>query len=224
MAAGTYSSPTDHLVLRIDPNPAASITGGFATGALVYDVTSYWSLTGTQVHSFSPPLELVLANTTGDSNAVPATFENGSWRPIAVVPASAILPSGRADGYFVGPDGIHILTTHLSEFTLLHDRFPPPPPAGFVGVVAADGLTLRWVPGDDETGAVAQVQLYVDGAHTTSFDTTQFETKLGPIAAGDPRTFTMTETDRAGTSAPTPTACARYHRSPDSRSTTRSKP
>ena len=197
MATGTYSSPTDHLVLRIDPNPAASIAGGFATGALVYDVTSYWSLTGTQVHSFSPPLELVLTNTTGDSNAVPATFENGSWRPIAVVPASAILPSGRADGYFVGPDGIHILTTHLSEFTLFHDRFPPPPPAGFVGVVAADGLTLRWVPGDDETGAVAQVQLYVDGAHTTSFDTTQFETKLGPIAAGDPRTFTMTETDRA---------------------------
>ena len=197
MATGTYSSPTDHLVLRIDPNPAASITGGFATGALVYDVTSYWSLTGTQVHSFSPPLELVLTNTTGDSNAVPATFENGSWRPIAVAPASAILPSGRADGYFVGPDGIHILTTHLSEFTLFHDRFPPPPPAGFVGVVAADGLTLRWVPGDDETGAIAQVQLYVDGAHTTSFDTTQFETKLGPIAAGDPRTFTMTETDRA---------------------------
>jgi hypothetical protein len=54
------------------------------------------------------------------------------------VPASAILPSRRADGYFCRPDGIHILTTHLSEFTLLHDRFPPPPPAGFVGVVAAD--------------------------------------------------------------------------------------
>ena len=197
MATGTYSSPADHLVLRIDPKPAASIAGGFATGALVYDVTSYWSLTGAQVHSFSPPLELVLTNTTGDSNVVPTTHENGSWRPIAVVPASAILPSRRADGYFVGPDGIHILTTHLSEFTLLHDHFPPPPPADFVGVVAADGLTLRWVPGDDETGAVAQVQLYVDGAHTTSFDSTQFETKLGPIAAGDPRTFTLTETDRA---------------------------
>ena len=53
------------------------------------------------------------------------------------------------------------------------------------------------MPGENETGAIAQVQLYVDGAHITSFDTTQFETKLGPIAAGDPRTFTMTETDPA---------------------------
>ena len=75
MATGTNSSPTDHLVLRIDPSPAASITGGFATGALVYDVTGYWSLAGTPVHSFSPPLELLLTNTAGDSNAVPATLE-----------------------------------------------------------------------------------------------------------------------------------------------------
>jgi Bacterial Ig domain len=198
MAPGTYSSSTDHLVLRIDPNPPATISGGFATSALVYDVTCYWSLTAIQVHSFAPPLELVLKNTTGDQNVLPATFESGAWRPLEFLPTPGSLPLGRSDGYFIGSDGIHILTTHLSQFTLLHDLFPPTPPTGFVGIVAADGLTLRWVPGIDQTGPAAQVQLYVDGVATANFDATQFETKLGPIAAGDPRTFTLTDTDHAG--------------------------
>ena len=195
---GTYSSSTDHLVLRIDPSPPASIGGGFATSALVYDVTCYWSLTGVQLHSFSRPLEIVLANPTGDPTAVPATFENGAWRPIPVVPTPGTLPLGWSDGTFAGPGGIHVLTTHLSQFTLLHDRFPPPLPRDVNGVVAADGLTLRWAPGIDPTVPIAQVQLYVDGGWFANFDATQYETKMGPIAAGDPRTFKFTETDLAG--------------------------
>ena len=95
---------------------------------------------------------------------MPATFENGAWRPIPPVPAAGSLPPGWSDGYFAGAGSDHILTTHLSEFTLLHDRFPPPPPRDVVGVVAADGLTLRWAPGNDASGPIAQVQLYVDGA------------------------------------------------------------
>jgi hypothetical protein len=201
---GAYLSSTDHLVLRIDPNPPAAIGGGFAAGALVYDVTCYWSLTGTRLHSFSAPLEIVLANTTGDPTSVPATFEGGVWRPIPVVPTPGTLPPGWSDGTFAGPGGIHILTTHLSEFTLLHDRFPPPSPRDVNGVVAADGLTLRWAPGNDPIGPIAQVQLYVDGAWIADFDATQYETKMGSIAAGDPRTFMFTETDLAGNvSAPT---------------------
>ena len=195
---GTISSSTDHLVLRIDPNPPAVIGGGFATNTLVYDVTCYWSLTGVQVHSFSPPLEIVLANPPGDATLVPATFENGAWRPIPVVPTPGSLPLGWNDGYFAGPGGIHILTTHLSLFTLLHDRFPPPPPRDVQGGVAADGLTLRWAPGIDPTGPINQVQLYVDGTWIANFNVTQYETKMGPIAAGDSRTFTFTETDLAG--------------------------
>src|SRR4029077_628605 len=62
----------------------------------------------------------------------------------------------------------------------------------------ADGLTLRWVPGYDASGPIAHVQLYVDGVLTTSFDPTQFETKLGAILAGDSRTFSFTDTDAAG--------------------------
>jgi hypothetical protein len=194
---GAYSSSSDHLVLRVDPNPAAVLGGGFATDSLVYDVSYYWSLTGVELHSVASPLVIVLANPGGGA-LVPATFQNGVWRPIPLVPTPGVLPPGWNDGYFAGPGGIHILTKHLSEFTLLNDRFPPPPPRDVVGVVAADGLTLRWVPGLDPTGAIAQVQLYVDGTRTTIFDATQFETKLGPILAGDPRTFTFTETDRVG--------------------------
>ena len=193
----TWSLP-DHLVLRIDPNPPAAIAGGFATSTLVYDVTCYWSLTGVQMHSFSPPLEIVLANPSGDPTFEPATFESGAWRPIPLMPTPGSLPLGWSDGYFAGQGGIHILTTHLSLFTLLRDRFPPPPPRDVEGDVAEDGLTLRWAPGIDPTGPINQVQLYVDGTWMRNFDVTQYETKMGPIAAGDSRTFTFTETDLAG--------------------------
>ena len=194
---GAYTSSSDHLVLRVDPNPPAVVSGGFATDSLVYDVSYYWSLTGVELHSVASPLEIVLAN-PGGANLVPTTFQNGVWRPIPLVPTPGVLPPGWSDGYYAGPGEIHILTRHLSDFTLLNDRFPPSPPRDEVGVVAADGLTLRWVPGTDPSGAIAQVQLYVDGTRTASFDATQFETKLGPILAGDPRTFTFTETDSAG--------------------------
>jgi hypothetical protein len=189
MRSGTYSSTSDQLVVRIDPGLPASLDGTLSTGLPVYDITSSWSLTGAQVHTFSPPLEIVLANPSGDVNAVPATFQNGTWRPIPLIAADGLLPFWLADGYFVAADGIHVVTTHLSEFTVLHD--------GFSATVAADGLTLRWLPGADTTGA-AHVQLYVGDENVATFDATQFETKIGPIAAGDPRVFTLTDTDRAG--------------------------
>ncbi len=194
---GSYSSSSDHLVLRIDPNPPAAVDGGFATNALVYDISYYWSLSGVQVHSVASPLEIVLAE-PGGANLVPATFQNGAWRPIPLVPTPGVLLPGWSDGYYNGPGGFHILTMHLSEFTVLNDRYAPTPPRDVVGVVASDGLTFRWVPGSDPAGAIAQVQLYVDGTNTASFNKTQFETKLGPILAGDPRTFSFTETDTAG--------------------------
>jgi chitinase len=194
---GAYSSSNDHLVLRLDPSPPAVVDGGFAANQPVYDISSYWSLTGEALHAFTSPLEIVLAN-AANSAFVPSTFQNGTWRAIPLVPTPGSLPAGWSDGYFATPGAIHILTLHLSDFTLLNDRFPPPPPRDTVGVVGADGLTLRWVPGTDLTGPIAQVQLYVDGTRVTTFDATQFETKLGPILAGDPRTFALTETDAAG--------------------------
>jgi len=205
-ATATIDAPSgsgDHLVIRIDPSPPAIVGGGFATGSLVYDVSAYWSLSGAQLHAFATPIEIVLSNPTADPSLVPATFENGAWRPLPLV-SPGVLPDGWSDGWFPGAGGIHVLTRHLTQFTLLHDRFPPPPPRDVNGVVAADGLTLRWAPGIDPTGPIYQVQLYVDGTWLQTFDVTQFETKLGPIAAGDPRTFVFTDDDYAGNvSAPT---------------------
>ena len=209
----------DHLVLRVDPSPPAVVGGGFSTGSLVYDVTCYWSLAGTEVHAFASPLEIVLANPTGDATVVPATYENGAWRPIPVVPTPGILPPGWSDGAFAGPGGIHVLTRHLTEFTLLHDRFPPPPPRDVNGVVAADGLTLRWAPGIDTTGPIDQVQLYVDGAWLSNFDTTQYETKMGTDRRGRPaqlhvhRDRSRRERQRLDDGA----ACAAAARGPNSR-------
>jgi len=202
VAPSTGSS--DHLVIRIDPNPPAVVGGGLSTGSLVYDVTCYWSQTGVEVHTFTAPIEIVLSNPTNDPTLVPATLENGAWRPLPLVPTAGVLPAGWNDGFYAGSGEIHVLTRHLSEFTLLHDRFPPPPPRDVNGVVASDGLTLRWAPGFDPVGPIHQVQLYVDGTWIQNFDTTQFETKMGQITAGDPRTFVFTEDDFAGNvSAPT---------------------
>ena len=118
----THTGSADHLVLRIDPEPPG-VAGDFTSGLNVYDVTSYWSLTGIALHSFSAPLEIALSNPTGEP-LVPATFENGAWRAIPAVPVVGSLPPSWSDGYFAGPGATHILTTHLSEFTLLHDRSP----------------------------------------------------------------------------------------------------
>ena len=63
MVPGTYSSSTDYLVLRVDPNPVASISDGSPAGALVYDFSCYWSLTGIQV-----PLILAAARARADEH------------------------------------------------------------------------------------------------------------------------------------------------------------
>ena len=162
---------------------------------------------------------------TTESNAVPATFQTAAWRPVA---ARAGLchscPPAVPTATSSGRTASHILTTHLSEFTLFHDRFPPPPPAGFVGVVAADGLTLPLGAGRrrDRGGRTRTAALRRWRARRRAFDPTQFETKLGAILAGDPRTFSFTDTDAAGNlSAHDHRAACAAARSPDTASPTR---
>ena len=66
------------------------------------------------------------------------------------------------------------------------------------GVVAADGLTLRWIPGTDDSGELGNVVLLVNGEPYASFGPTQFEAKMGAFAAGDTRVFTFLQYDAAG--------------------------
>jgi hypothetical protein len=198
MPANAWSAAgSDWLVMRIDPVPAAAITGptSLVVSAIV-DVTARWALAGAQQHDFNAPLDILIANTAGDG-VLPATLENAAWRTIAPIPTGNTLPADWADGFYRDGAGIHILTRHLSKFGLLRDIEAPEPP-GAGGVVAEDGLTLRWYPGRDNSGLIRRITLLVNGVPYQDFDPTQFEVKMGPFDADDTRVFSFIQQDAAG--------------------------
>lgn len=69
-------------------------------------------------------------------------------------------------------------------------------------MVADDGLTVRWVPGKDRSGHLGNTVLYVDGEAYGKYEHTQYETALGPVAAGDTRRFSLVQYDAAGNAGP----------------------
>jgi hypothetical protein len=98
---------------------------------------------------------------------------------------------------------VHVLTKHLTLFTLVRDVELPGAPRDFAGEVSVDGLTLRWAPGIDQS-RIQNFVLYVDGQPYRTLGPTEFETKLGAITADDTRSFAIAETNTSGiSSAPT---------------------
>jgi hypothetical protein len=75
------------------------------------------------------------------------------------------------------------------------DTHAPGQPLNFNGVVAADGLTLRWNAPND---AIANYVLFVNGAPYKNLGSTEFEIKMGAFDAGDTRTFSVVAVDLAG--------------------------
>jgi hypothetical protein len=203
---GAYTQPAGHaddwLVLRVVPLPPAfTPMGGFETAGSILDVTMAWNSTGDELHQFDQPLEITLTDPTGGL-AIPATNQNGKWRLIPALAGNA-LPATQADGFYRDPAGVHVLTHHLSQFTLVHDIALPAPPRDFAAVVASDGLTLRWAPGIDQN-RIQNFVLYVDGQAYQTFGAQEFETKLGAFTADDTRSFAVAEINTSGiSSAPT---------------------
>jgi hypothetical protein len=201
--AGAYapppSDPSDWLVVTVDPTPTGTLpTAALAPGAVIVDVVARWAIGGGVQHEFAAPLEILLSNTSG-SLVVPATLQAGHWRPLPALPGSeTTLPSGWVDGFYRAPDGIHVLTRHLTLFSLLRDFEPPTPPRDFAAEVAGDGVTLRWARGTDDASGVAGYTLYVNGTAYAAFDAEQYETKLGEILPGDTREFSLSERDGVG--------------------------
>ena len=200
----TAPSPDDFLVVRVDPSPPTpSVAPGLVPGGHLIEVTAHWALAGTAVTEFAAPLDITLPN-TGDGFAIPATSDDGSsWRSLGRLDGTT-LPAGRADGYYVDGANVHVLTRHLSFFALMLDDEAPTPPRHLAGVVADDGLTIRWIPGTDSSGRLGNVILLVNGAEYRHFGPTEFEAKLGAIEPGDTRRFQLLQLDAAGNkSAPT---------------------
>ena len=130
--AWTGAPAGDWLVVRIDPAPASGATNGFMPASEILDVTAYWALNGSPVTSFSLPLEIEIDNTT--AHVIPAVFESGAWRPIALM-SGASLPAAWADGFELDGTNVRIFTRHLSLFTLLEDVQAPAAPGNFKGTV-----------------------------------------------------------------------------------------
>ena len=107
-------------------------------------------------------------------------------------------PAAEPDGFHGDTAAATVLTHHLTFFGLKVDDGPPTPPRHIAGVVASDGLTLRWIPGTDASGQLGNVLLYVNGEHYRTFGPRQYETKMGPFTPGDSRIFTLVQLDAAG--------------------------
>jgi hypothetical protein len=167
----------------------------------ILDVTMDWNSNGEPLHLFRIPLAITMSDQTGGF-AVPATYQNGAWRLIPML-QSPTLGSDQQDGFYRDASGVHVLTKHLTLFTLVRDVQLPAPPSGFSAVVASDGLTLRWAPGID-SNRLQNFVLYVDGQPYRYFGPTEFETKLGAFTADDTRSFAVAEVNTSGiSSAPT---------------------
>jgi hypothetical protein len=196
--AGAWSSSGgDWLVIRIAAAAAPTgLTNGFGPGPETLDVSAYWALSGAQVHEFAQPIETVIHSTAG--GLVPATYDGSAWRVIHRVPTGGTLPAGWADGFFRASDGVHILTRHLSLFALLKDLEAPQPPQNVRGYVGPNGMTIRWLPGTDNSGTYDYVTVFADSTDTGHYGPDSTAATLAGWQPADTRIVRLQETDLAG--------------------------
>jgi hypothetical protein len=194
--AGAWSGAPagDWLVVRVDPRPTATVSGGFETAGDSYDVTAYWALDGSGVHTFTKALDLTIDEAR---TVVPATFESGAWRAIAAIPSGQTLPSGWQDGFYRSGSEVHILTKHLSSFGLLKDVQSPTKPSSFSGSRSNSRLVLKWKAATDN-GVVSAYLVYANGKVVRTLGASARSVDMGPFKSSDSRSFQVAARDSAG--------------------------
>jgi hypothetical protein len=194
--AGAWSGAPagDWLVVRVDPRPPATLSGGFETAGDIYDVTAYWALDESAVHTFTKALDLTIE---GAGTIVPATFESGAWRAIAPIPSGQNLPSGWQDGFYRSGSEVHILTKHLSSFSLLKDVQSPTKPRSFSGSRSKGRLVLKWKAATDN-GVVSAYLVYVNGKVVRTLGASARSVDMGRFKSSDSRSFGVAARDSAG--------------------------
>jgi Big-like domain-containing protein len=195
--SGAWSSAPagDWLVVRVDPRPAGAAQGGFQPAGDIYDVTAYWALSGSAVHTFAKALDLTIAD--GAGTIVPATFESGAWRAIAPIPSGQTLPSGWQDGFYRSGSDVHILTKHLSSFSLLQDVQAPTKPGKFSGSRSKSRLVLKWKAATDN-GVVGAYLVYANGHVVKTLGGSARSVNMGRFTTSNSRSFQVAARDSAG--------------------------
>ncbi len=120
-------SADDFVVLRIDlAPPPPSVGPGLLPGSQLVEVTAFWGLAGTAVTEFEAPIDIVIPNSSGEV-VLPSTSQTGaSWRTLTSARGSDAFRPARATATTVDATGsIHILTRHLTYFSLLRDNEAP---------------------------------------------------------------------------------------------------
>ncbi|HEY7396767.1 MAG TPA: Ig-like domain-containing protein [Gaiellaceae bacterium] len=205
--AGAWSpssgDPSDWLVIRTEPtgtpgpvDPKVTLAGD------VIDATAHWALAGTAVHSFAQPLDLAIVKKLTDPNAqnvaLAATWTGGEWRLLKRVPTAGALPGGWQDGFYESGDRIHVLTRHLSVFTLVTDAIPPKTPGAFAGHLNGGELVFTWTAPTDNSGAIAGFRLVVDGVPGALIPADQTSVDFGPYDPNDAHQYQIVAEDPAG--------------------------
>jgi hypothetical protein len=194
--AGAWSGAPagDWLVVRIDPRPAAAVGNGFGIAGDIYDVTAHWALADSAVHTFNKALDLTLP---AAGTVIPATLESGSWRTIERIPSGTSLPSGWSDGFYKSGSDVHILTKHLSTFSLLKDVQVPSKARGFSGAKQNGRLLLKWKAATDNS-AVDAYLVYANGSLVKTVGSSARSADLGRFKTSDARSFQVAARDAAG--------------------------
>ena len=147
-----FGHEDDFLVLTGRPGrrrsrrcPAMTMTGSTSS-------TSRWTGTpGSEEHQFEPARDRLIDPTGGAGRArdLPG---RPAWRLIPMIASAGVLPAGQQDGYWRTGATVHVLTRHLTLFTLVartSSAARVAPPATSPPSSRGDGLTLRWAPGMD---------------------------------------------------------------------------
>jgi hypothetical protein len=125
---------------------------------------------------------------TGWFNSV-AQRESVSWAPS--------LPDGVYHWQARAGDTLGAVSAWSATRALRIDTTPPGAPTAFAGIVAQDGLTVRWEPPSD-ADEIASYVVYVDGKASQTLGAQTREAKLGSFDADDARRFAVGAIDTAG--------------------------
>jgi hypothetical protein len=193
--AGAYTAQgNDWIVVRITPRASGVGSNGFVPATETVDVTAFWALSGVAVHHFDKPIEIVLPSSAKQN--VAATDDGFGWRILRKVPNAPTLPTAWDDGAYVDATSYHLLTRHVTPFTLLKDVQAPSAPTRVRGVLVNGHLSLTWTPGADNSGTYDFVTAFTNGSSAGQFAP---DTTTADIGTYDPHnSITLRETDLAG--------------------------
>jgi hypothetical protein len=125
---------------------------------------------------------------TGWFNSV-AQRESVRWAPS--------LPDGVYHWQARAGDTLGAVSAWSATRAIRIDTTPPGAPTAFAGIVAQDGLTLRWEPPSD-ADEIGNYVVYVDGKASQTLGGQTREAKLGSFDPDDARRFAVAATDTAG--------------------------